>query len=61
MKRAKVIETLNGLPEDFQLEDLVERLVFIEKVEEGLKDEAAGNMIVAEDVQEYFRKKWNTK
>ncbi len=61
MKHAKVIEALKTLPEDFALEELVERLVLIEKVEEGLQDEAAGNMIAAEDVQEYFRKKWNTK
>ena len=61
MKHAKVIEALKTLPEDFALEELIERLVFIEKVEEGLQDETAGNLIAAEDVQEYFRKKWNTK
>jgi hypothetical protein len=36
MKRSKAIETINDLPTDFDLDVLIERLVFIEKVEKGL-------------------------
>ncbi len=37
MKRAKAIEAINELPSEFKLEELIERLLFIEKVEEGLE------------------------
>lgn len=36
MRSEKVLETVNGLPPEFALEELIERLIFIEKVEEGL-------------------------
>ncbi len=32
----KIIETLNLLPDSFELEVLIERLIFIQKVEKGL-------------------------
>lgn len=38
VKKYKVIETLNHLPEEFDVEELVEKLLFIEKVEEGIRD-----------------------
>jgi hypothetical protein len=36
MKREKVIEALNELPKEFELDVLLEKLVFVEKVNEGL-------------------------
>lgn len=37
MKRDKAIETVKEFPQEFELEDLIERLVFLEKVEKGLE------------------------
>ena len=37
MKRNKVLEAVKELPQEFELDELIERLVFIEKVEKGLK------------------------
>jgi len=37
MKREKILETVKELPPEFELEDLMERLIFMEKVEKGLK------------------------
>ena len=37
MKRDKVIELIKELPQEFELETLIERLIFIDKVEHGLK------------------------
>jgi len=37
MKREKAIEVVNELPKEFALEELMEKLVFVEKVEQGLQ------------------------
>ena len=37
MKKEKVIEVAEELPQEFELEELIEKLIFIEKVEKGLK------------------------
>jgi len=42
MKRDKVLETVNDLPKEFDLEELMEKLVFIDKVEKGLKQVEEG-------------------
>ena len=36
MKKEYVIEAMKELPQDFELEKLLEKLVFMEKVEKGL-------------------------
>jgi hypothetical protein len=36
MKKEKIIETINELPQEFELDDLIERLIVIEKIEKGL-------------------------
>lgn len=36
MKRDITINTVKELPQEFELEDLLEKLVFAEKVENGL-------------------------
>lgn len=57
MKRDKAIETINELPEDFELEDLIEKLVVIEKVEQGLEQLTDGKTVTHEKVKEVI-KKW---
>jgi predicted transcriptional regulator len=42
MRRDKVLETINELPKEFDLELLMEKLVFIDKVEKGLKQVEEG-------------------
>jgi len=57
MKREKAIETVNELPQEFELEELLEKLVFVEKVESGLKQLEAGEVISHDSVKE-IAKKW---
>lgn len=57
MKKEYVIEALKELPQDFELEKLLEKLVFIEKVEKGLLQLEQGNTIPQEEVEEMI-KKW---
>lgn len=57
MKREKVIDTVNDLPQEFELEELLEKLVFVEKVERGLKQIEADRTISHDQVKEMV-KKW---
>lgn len=57
MKREKAIATIKELPPEFELEDLIEKLIFVEKVEKGLKQLDEGKTIPHERVKE-VTKKW---
>jgi len=37
MTKDKALETVNNLPQEFELDELIERLIFIEKVEKGIQ------------------------
>jgi predicted transcriptional regulator len=57
MKKDKVMDTVKELPQEFELEDLLEKLVFAQKVEDGLKQMQAGKTLPHEKVKEIV-KKW---
>lgn len=50
MKKATVIEAMKELPQDFELEKLLEKLVFMEKIEIGLIQLEQGNTITHDEV-----------
>ena len=45
MKKATVISALNELPKEFKLYEILERLIVIEKIDEGLKDTKEGKTV----------------
>lgn len=55
MRKDKVLETINELPSEFELEDLIERLIFIEKVEKGLKQLDNGESRTHEEVKQLVK------
>ncbi len=57
MKLEKLMETVRELPQEFDLEELMERLVFIEKVERGLDSLHKGRTISHDAVKELI-KEW---
>ena len=57
MKREKVIDAVKELPQEFDLEELMERLIFVEKVEQGLKQLEEGKTVDHAQVKEMV-KKW---
>ena len=58
MKKKSAINTINEFPTEFELDELLERLVFIDKVEKGLAQAKSGETISHDKVIEKFRKKW---
>jgi predicted transcriptional regulator len=57
MKRDKVMETVKSFPQEFDLEELIDRLVFVEKVEKGLMQIKEGKTVSHDQVEEMI-KKW---
>ena len=57
MRRDKAIETMKEFPQEFELEELIERLVFVEKVEKGLQQAEQGKTVSHEEVKK-MTKKW---
>lgn len=57
MRRTKVLDTVKEFPAEFELDALLERLVFIDKVEKGLKEVKKGKTVSHVKVKEIV-KKW---
>ena len=53
-EKQRLIEALRGLPDDATIEDAIERLCFIAKIEEGLRQSEAGRVVPHEDVKKQF-------
>lgn len=52
MRRGKVLETVKEFPAEFELDELIERLIFIENVEKGLKELDKGKGVSHEEVKQ---------
>jgi hypothetical protein len=57
MKRDKVMDAIKEFPKEFELDDLIEKLVFVEKVEKGLQQLKKGKTATHGKVKEIV-KKW---
>ena len=55
--REKVIETIQSLPPEFSLDDLVERLIVLQKIETGLRQVEEGKTQTTAQAKEDL-KKW---
>lgn len=54
--KQRVMEAVDQLPTEATLEDVIERLVFLAKIDRGLADAAAGRLIPHQEVMAEFRK-----
>jgi hypothetical protein len=59
MNKSRVIETLESLPDEFETEVLIEKLLFIEKVEKGMKDVTEGKTISLQEAKSRFETEWS--
>lgn len=59
MNKTTVLETLDQLPNEFSTEELIDRLLFVEKVEQGLEDVKEGKVITLDEAKERFKSKWS--
>ena len=54
MTQEKAIETVKSMPHDFNIDELIERLIVIEKIEEAEKDVKEGRVHTHSDVKKLF-------
>ena len=57
--REKMVHAVEDLPDDATIEDAMERLLFLAKVERGIAQADAGATLAHEDVRERMAK-WRT-
>lgn len=56
MQKSTIIHTLNELPNKFNLDDFLERLIVIEKIDEGMEEAKAGKTLSHEKVKKMVAK-----
>jgi len=52
MDKKNLIKVINGMPDNFDLEVLIEKLVFVGKIEKGLEQLICGNTIAHDQVKQ---------
>lgn len=55
--KAKIVRALEDLPEDATIEDAIERLVFLHKIEVGLEQVQEGKTIPLDQVRDELRRR----
>jgi len=54
--KEKLNKTINNLPDSFTIDELIDQLIFIEKVEEGYQQSEDGKVVSNEDVKSMIDK-----
>lgn len=57
MKKSTVIESINQLPDEFSIDDIIERLIIIEKIEKG-RQEVKDGKVNSEEQAKAKLSKW---
>lgn len=58
MKKEVILKSINEMPNEFELEDLFEKLMFIEKVQTGLNDMKENKVLTHDSVIDKLKEKW---
>ena len=53
-EKQRAIEALKALPDEATMEDAIERLCFIAKIDEGLRQSEAGQLVSHNEVKKQF-------
>ncbi len=56
LTKDKIQKTINNLPETFTIDELIDRIIFMEKVEEGISQSEDEKVISNEDVKRMIDK-----
>ena len=56
LTKDKLKQTIDALPDHFTFEDVIEELIVIDKVDQGMRDVEEGNVFTNEQVRENLGK-----
>lgn len=59
LTKNKVKQSIDNLPDSFTIDELIDQLIFIKKVEEGIKQSDEGKVISNDDVKVIIDKRKN--
>lgn len=59
--KAKIVRAVEELPEDATIEDAIERLVFLHKIEVGLKQVEEGKTVSLDEVESRLKRRRRSK
>jgi hypothetical protein len=57
IKKNQLKETIDSFPDEFTLEELVDKLILLDKIEKGNRDSIEGNTLSEVELEEEM-KKW---
>lgn len=57
LTKERVIQTISKLPDQFTIDDVVEKLILIKKIEKGMVDSENDNVYTEEEVEKEM-KEW---
>ncbi|WP_100629950.1 hypothetical protein [Algoriphagus formosus] len=59
IKKNQLIETIESFPEEFTLEELVDKLILLDKIEKGNSDSIEDNTLSEVELEEEMKKWFN--
>lgn len=51
LSKKKVLNTISNFPDAFSLDELIDKLILLEKIEKGLEDSQKGNVLNEEELE----------
>ncbi|MCF6223949.1 MAG: hypothetical protein L3J34_09490 [Flavobacteriaceae bacterium] len=55
--KESLLKSINTMPDRFSIEEIMDRIVLLDKIEQGEKDSKTGN-VLSEKETKYYLKKW---
>jgi len=56
LTKEKIQKTIQSLPDNLEIELVIEKLILLDKIEQGIKDVKEGNVFTGEQVREKLGK-----
>jgi predicted transcriptional regulator len=56
LTKEKIQKAVEQFPEEISLDDMIDRLILLDKVEQGLNDVESGNIYTTEEVENRLQK-----
>jgi len=56
LTKERIIETIQNMPDNFSVDDILERIIFVAKVEKALAESEKGNVITTEEAKQKLAK-----
>lgn len=56
LTKSKIQKSIENLPDTFSIDELIDQLILIEKIEEGIEQSEQGKVVLNEDVKNIIDK-----